>query len=235
MARRLLTTWGITCLLVAGSYGAATNAVAAGGGGCQLTGTATFAPNGPGTADSFGYSFTGHLANCQSNQAGAPASGDIAAGQVVTESVPLTITNPDGTTTTQQGTARYQEPMATGTGSIPGASCAAGATSGTAVTTWSDGGVDVIDYTTQSAAAGVALQGTVVPSVTLALVPGSESIAGAAAPASYVLRTTSTVFAVGDGAVGVLAFEVTDPTQCNTATGVTAAGIDGFVGVGTEN
>ena len=234
MSRRALTTWGITALLVGGGLGGAMSASGAPGGGeCKLSGAATFAPNGPGTSNTFGYSFLGSLGNCQSNVSGAPSSGNIAAGQVVTESVPLTVTNPDGTTSTQQGTARYQEPQPTGSGSVPGASCAAGSTSGTAVTTWADGTVDVIDYTTQSAAAAVVLQGNVVQSVTLHLVPGSESVAGSTAPATYTLSTTSTVFPVGDGVVGVLAFEVTTPADCTTSAGVPQAGIDGVVGVGS--
>ena len=235
MSRRSMAAWGITAVLATGGVGSAVSATAApGGGGCELSGSADFAPNGPGTASTFGYSFGGNLTNCESNVS-APASGSIGAGKVVTESVPLTVTNPDGTTTTQPGTANYQEPKPTGTGSIPSASCAAGATAGTAVTSWADGTIDVIDYTTQSAAAGVVLQGTVVPSVTLQLVPGSASIPGAAAPATFVIHTTSTALPAGDGAVGALAFEVSDPTQCTTATGVTTAGIDGFVGVGATS
>ena len=174
------------------TLGGGSVSAAPGGGGCQLDGSAAFTPNGPGTADTFGYGFSGALSGCGSTVAAAPTSGSIGAGQVVTESVPLTVTNPDGTTTTSQGTARYQEPLATGTNNVPGASCASGQTSGTAVTTWNDGTVDVINYTTQSAGAAVQLQGTVVPSVTLQLVPGSQSISGAAAPSTYTFSTTST-------------------------------------------
>jgi len=219
--------------LAAAGLGGAAHA-APGGGGCQLDGSATFTPNGPGTADTFGYGFSGTLSNCQSSVS-SPAAGTIGAGQVVSESVPLTVTNPDGTTTTTQGTARYQEPLATGTGSIPGASCVAGATSGTAVTSWSDGTTDVISYTTQSVAAGVQLQGTVVPSVTLQLVPGSQSIAGSSAPSAYTVSTSNTAIPAGDGAVGLLTFQVADPTQCTTATGVTTAGISGLVGIGSTS
>ena len=239
MTTRLLNThraWAIAlgALLAAASLDASAGA-ATGGGGCQLDGTATFAPNGPGTADTFGYSFSGSLSGCQSSVAGAPASGTIGAGQVVTESVPLTVTNPDGTTTTTQGTARYQEPAATGTGNVPGASCVSGTTSGTSVTSWSDGTTDVISYTTQSVAAAVQLQGTVVPSVTLALVPGSQSIAGSSAPSTFTISTTSTAFPVGNGAQGLLTFQVADPSQCSTASGVTAATISGIVGVGSTS
>src|SRR5436190_9418008 len=235
MKKRWIATWGAMGVLLGGA-GIVTDAMAApGGGGCQLAGTAAFSPNGPGTASTFSYGFTGALSGCQSNVSGAPTTGSIGAGQVVTESVPLTITNPDGTTTTQQGTARYQQPLATGTGSVPGNSCAAGSTSGTAVTTWADGTTDVISYTTQSAGASVQLQGTVVPSVTLSLVPGSASIAGAAAPPTFTVSTTSPTFPVGDGAQGALTFQVADPTQCSTATGVANAEINGVVGVGSTS
>ena len=217
------------------ALGGGSVSAAPGGGGCQLDGSAAFTPNGPGTADTFGYGFSGALSGCGSTVAGAPTSGSIGAGQVVTESVPLTVTNPDGTTTTSQGTARYQEPLATGTSNVPGASCASGQTSGTAVTTWNDGTVDVINYTTQSAGAAVQLQGTVVPSVTLQLVPGSQSISGAAAPSTYTFSTTSTAIPVGNGAQGALTFQVADPTQCTTATGVSDAAISGFVGIGSTS
>jgi len=239
MTTRLWKTRGISALvlgaLVAATGIGASAGAATGGGGCQLDGTAAFAPNGPGTADTFGYSFSGALSGCQSSVAGAPTSGTIGAGQTVTESVPLTVTNPDGTTTTTTGTASYREPAATGTSNVPGASCVSGSTSGTAVTSWSDGTTDVISYTTQSAAAGVSLQGTVVPSVSLQLVPGSQSIAGSSAPSTYTLSTTSSVFPVGNGAQGLLTFQVADPTQCTTASGVTDAAISGIVGVGSTS
>ena len=239
MSTRLLNrrgAWGLAlaALAAATSIGASAGA-ATGGGGCQLAGTANFAPNGPGTADTFGYSFSGTLSGCQSSVSGAPTSGTIGAGQVLTESVPLTVTNPDGTTTTTTGTAGYREPASTGTSNVPGASCASGQTSGTAITAWNDGSTDVISYTTQSAGAGVQLQGTVVPSVSLQLVPGSQSIAGSSAPSSYTLATTSTVFPVGNGAQGVLTFQVADPTQCTTASGVSDAAISGIVGVGSTS
>src|SRR2546423_9287787 len=91
---------GAAGILVGGVVVAGQAMAATGGGGCQLDGTAAFSPNGPGTASSFSYGFTGSPTNCQSNVSGAPASGTISTGQQVTESVPLTVTNPDGTTTT---------------------------------------------------------------------------------------------------------------------------------------
>src|SRR5436305_14800233 len=97
-------------LVLAVAVGFAPAAAAPGGGGCRLPGSAAFTPNGPGTADTCGYGVSGALSGCGSTVSGSPASGAIGAGQVVTESVPLVLTDPDGTTTTGQGTARYQEP-----------------------------------------------------------------------------------------------------------------------------
>jgi len=179
------------------------------GGGCALQGTAKFAPNGPGTSSSFGYSFSGALSNCESNVS-APATGSISAGNIETIA---------GQT--------YQEPAASGTGQVPGNSCAAGTTSGTAIVTWAGGTHTVISYTTQSAGAGVALSGVVIPSVVLQ--PTSPT------GTPVTVSTDSPWFPVGDTANGVLAFEVTSPTQCNTAAGVTTAGIAGAVGVGATS
>lgn len=226
--RRWIVIGAVTSVLAVGAAAGVMSSQAASGGACQLSGSADFSPNGPGTADTFGYSFTGTLSNCESNS-NSPASGTIAEGQVVTETV--TLTNPDGTTTT--GTAAYQEPVASGTGAVPGNSCAAGDTSGTSVVTWADNTTTVIDYTTQSAAAGVELTGSVVPGVTATLVPGSESVQGSTAPGTFTIPTTNTTLPVGDTANGLLTFEVTSPTDCTTATGVTSAGIDGVVGVGS--
>lgn len=209
--------------------GGATSSAAPGGGGCQVAGTATFSPNGPGTTSSFNYSLAGALSTCQSNVAGAPASGTIGVGQVLTE--PVTITTPTGPVA---GTAQYQEPLASGNGNIPVNSCAAGATSGTAVVQWPDSTTTVASYTTQSAGAAVNLQGSVIGSVNLTLVPGSASPAGTA-PATFVLSSTNTSFPAGDGAQGALTFTTSSPTQCNTAAGLTSADIKGFVGLGSTS
>lgn len=218
MKRLSLATLGTTALVL-GSIAAASGASAAPGGGeCQLHGTATFTPNGPGTAATFGYGFSGALSNCQSSIANAPTSGNISAGQTFT------------TTLTDGSKATYAEPAASGTGSVPGNSCAAGSTSGTSIVTWADGSTTVISYTTDSAAAAVHLTGTVIKSVTLKLASGNSS-----APATLTVSSTSAAFPVGDGAQGALAFEVTTPTACNTAAGVSSAGIDGVVGVGATS
>jgi hypothetical protein len=226
--RRILIGFAAAVAATGAGLGAGPALAATGDGGvCTLHGAANFTPNGPGAASTFGYSFAGDLANCQSN-AGAPASGTIGAGQVVTETV--TLTTATGTTT---GTAKYQEPLASGTGAVPGNSCAVGDTSGTSVVTWADKTATVISYTTQSAGAGVKLTGTVIPSLTAKLVAGTESVSGATAPATAVISSTNKALPVGDSAGGLLAFEVADPTQCTTANGVTTAGIDGAVAVGS--
>jgi hypothetical protein len=103
-------------------------------------------------------------------------------------------------------------PRPTGNGS-----CDSSTTSGIAVTQWSDGTTTVIQYTTNGAAAVVALQGDVIASVT-----------------SSTGTTYTTTRYAGDGALAALAFEPPDPTACGGA-GVTSAGIDGFVGIGNSS
>jgi hypothetical protein len=71
--------------------------------------------------------------------------------------------------------------------------------------------------------------------VTLQLVPGSQSIAGSSAPSTYTISTTSATFPVGNGAQGLLTFQVADPSQCTTASGVSTAAISGIVGVGSTS
>jgi hypothetical protein len=97
----------------------------------------------------------------------------------------------------------------TGTGS-----CASNSTNGVAVVTWADKTVTVVSYSTQSLTAGVALQGTVIPSTK----------AG-----KKVIKTTRYL---GSNAVGALAFEASPP-EC-AGSGVTNAGIAGFVGIGKQ-
>jgi hypothetical protein len=97
----------------------------------------------------------------------------------------------------------------TGTGT-----CATNTSAGTALVTWSDKGLSVVSYTTQSATAGVVLQGTVVPS------------------AKVGKRTYTTTKFAGYGAAGLLTFQA-DPTQC-AGDGVTAAPIAGAVGLGKQ-
>jgi hypothetical protein len=74
---RLLGLAVASALMILGSLPG--SAAAADGGGCQLSGTANFSPGLTTTAQSFSYSFTGSLTNCQS-ASGGPASGTVFAG-----------------------------------------------------------------------------------------------------------------------------------------------------------
>jgi len=202
---RLSLVAGAAAAIIGGAMSAVPSSAAPGGGECELSGTANFHP-GPAAdpAGKFAYDFAGTLTNCGDSTSGPTGfggtTGTISAGQVITI-----------------GGVKYQEPPATGTGS-----CATGDTAGTAIVQWSDKTTTVINYTTTSVLAGVALQGDA-GSVTLKAVD----------PTLPDLTVTSTKYA-GAGAAGLLAFEVTDPTQC-TAGGVTSAGIDGVTGLGTTS
>lgn len=198
---RLSLVAGAASAVIGGAFVAGPSFAAPGGGECQLDGVANFHP-GPGTNPTgpFAYDFGGDLSGCNSSEAGAPAGGHITAGQVISIA----------------GTS-YKESTPTGSGS-----CAEGTTKGTSIVQWADGTISVIDYTTTSAAAGVALQGTVVPSATVTNLSTNT-------PA-----TINTTRYLADGAAGVLAFEVSDPTQCNTANGVVTAGIQGVTGIGHQ-
>jgi hypothetical protein len=105
----------------------------------------------------------------------------------------------------------------TGTGD-----CASGDTQGTSVVQWADGTYSFISYTTKSAAAGVVLQGTVLASVQAVRADGTGT------------DTLASTKYAGNGADGLLAFEVANPTDCQSATGVTSAGIDGWTGIGSQ-
>jgi hypothetical protein len=123
----------------------APSASAASGGGCQLKGTASFGSGLNTTAKPFDYSFNGVLSNCQSSEAGSPASGTVSAGEVYTD----------------PGSGKqYQLPKAQGEGS-----CASSTTGGTAVAFWADGTRTVVTYDTTGATAAVYLRGTVAHSV----------------------------------------------------------------------
>jgi hypothetical protein len=176
----------------------AVSAGAAAGGGCQLAGTASFNPGLSNTAGNFNYSFGGNLTNCHASDPNAPATGTVSAGQVVT------------------GAAgeQFQEPVPSGNGT-----CANGTTSGTSIISWADGTATVIAYTTTSAGAAVDLTGQVVPSVTLAAINP--------APGQPTSETISSTRFSAFSAFAPLAFQA-DPTQCNTAAGVSSAGISGL-------
>jgi hypothetical protein len=192
-------------------------AAAPGGGACQLDGTAAFTPNGPGTTQTFGYSVNGQLSGCQSNVAGAPASGTLAVGQQVTIQTP-------------SGPAIYAEPLATGSGAVPVNSCPGGATQGTGIATWPDGTKTVVGYTTNSVGPAVNLQGTVVASVTVTLVSGPVG-----SPPTQTIATNNPSFPVGDGVQGAVAFTTNDPTPCTTASGLSNVSIQGTIGIGSTS
>jgi len=198
---------------VAAAVAFAGPAGAASGGGCQLQGNASFSPGLGATSKSFTYSFAGDLTGCQSTVTGAPTSGKVEAGKTVTR----TYTDP---ATGASHTVTYQEPVATGSGG-----CSNSTTNGTGIVTWSDGTVSVLGYSTTGAAAAVNLSGSVVPSVTLTALD--------AQPGDPTTITISTTRYAGYSSQGALAFQPPDPTACNTPAGVTAAGISGFVGLGS--
>jgi len=188
---------------------------AASGGGCQLAGNANFSPGLGATSKAFTYSFAGNLTGCNSTIAGAPTTGTVEAGKTVA------VTYPDADGLGGTHTVTYQEPIGTGTGG-----CSNSTTAGVAIVRWTGGGTTVIKYTTSGAAAAVALTGSVVSSVTANAVSGAQ----AGDPASITITTDRYA---GYNSAGPLAFQPPDPTACNTAAGVTAAGISGFVGLGS--
>jgi len=174
-------------------------------GGCQLAGSASFAPGLGSTAQNFQYSFNGSLSGCNSSEAGAPASGTVSAGEAVTING-----------------QQFQEPIPTGNGG-----CASSTTAGTAIATWADGTQTVISYSTTGAAAAVQLQGSVAPGVTLQAINPQ--------PGQPTSTTVTTTRYAGDSAQGLLTFQPPDPTACNTPTGVTTAAISGLVGLGSTS
>ena len=103
-------------------------------------------------------------------------------------------------------------PVPTGNGS-----CGSSTTSGTAVVQWADGTTTVVQYSTSGVAAAVNLQGTVIGSVT-----------------SSTGTTYTTTRYAGDSAQGALTFQPPDPTACAGA-GVTTAGIDGIISLGSSS
>jgi hypothetical protein len=217
----LVGAGGLVSLLVGGPSAAV---AAPGGGGCQLAGSANLSPGLSNTAQNFTYSFSGALSGCQSNIAGAPASGNVEAGKTVT--VPYNWTYTDSLGVVHSGTANatYQEPIPAGNGS-----CASSTTAGTALATWADGTATAVGYTTTGALALVHLTGTVGTGITDTLV--SYTGPTQAPPAST--HTVSTTRFAADSALGELTFQPPDPTACGAA-GVTTAAISGFIGIGSQ-
>jgi hypothetical protein len=205
MVRRLVVA-ACACALVALAIAPGTSVAAQSAGGCQLQGTASFSPGLSTTDQPFSYSFGGTLTGCQSSEAGAPTSGTVEAGKIITD--PAT-------------GEQFQEPVPTGKGS-----CGSSTTGGTAIVNWADGTKTVVSYTTTGALAAVHLSGTVIPSVTAnAINP---------APGQPTSTTISTTRYAGQSALGELVFQPPDPTACAGA-GVGAAGISGFIGLGSAS
>jgi hypothetical protein len=189
-------------LVIVCAFVVASPASAQSGGGCELNGAANFSPGLSSTAQPFKYDFAGDLSSCQTSESGAPASGTVESGKVLTDAA------------TGQ---RFQEPAATGDGG-----CSSSTTSGVAIITWADATQSVLEYTTSGAGAAVQLSGTVVPSVTL---PAINPL-----PGQPTSRTVTTTRYAAASALGVLTFQPPDPTACFGA-GVTTAGIGGAVGL----
>ena len=114
--------------------------------------------------------------------------------------------------------SRYQMPRSQGNGS-----CASSTTSGTAVAFWADGTRTIVSYDTTGATAAVQLEGSVVDSIVLTPVN----------PLDPPLTLTTTRYN-GYTAFGGLVFEAS-PQECASDAGVSAAGIEGTIGLGTSN
>jgi hypothetical protein len=176
-----------------------------------VQGAARFSPGLNSSSQAFSYELTGNLEGCQSSQPGAPASGTLSVGEVISEQVTNSVT---GAT----DTVAYQEPIPTGSGG-----CAGSTTQGQALETWADGTETVISYSTIGALTAVHLSGGVAPSMTLSAVNPALGD-----PATFTIGTTRYA---GESAEGLLAFQSPDPTACTTPAGATTAAISGFIGL----
>jgi hypothetical protein len=214
----LAATSAALAIAPAGIAGAAGPA----GGACQLVGVANLSPGLSSTSHNFTYNFTGNLSGCQSNVAGAPATGTVSAGVTLPETVTLTNTS---TGATQQGTVSYQEPIPTGSGT-----CGNSTTAGQSLATWADNTKTVVSYTTTGALSAVSLSGNVAASMTLSLVASSVP-SGFSAPATFTINTTR--FTTADTSSGALTFTPTTQAQDCVTTPVSSANINGAIGIGS--
>src|SRR5438046_944222 len=103
---------------------------------------------------------------------------------------------------------------------------------GESLRTWGDGLHTVVSYNTTGALAAVQLQGTVVASMTLALVASSVP-ASCTAPASFTIASDEPTFAVGQQSLAALTFSPTTQDQNCVTLGVSSANINGTVGIGS--
>ena len=206
MRKLMIVSLGCLALTV---FAIVPSAFASSAGGCQLQGTANFAPGLSSSTQPFSYNFGGSLSGCQSSEAGVPTSGTVEAGKTVAEQVKNSKTGATDTVT-------YQEPVPSGSGG-----CGSSTTSGAALITWADGTHTVVSYSTTGALAAVNLSGSVAPSLTLTAVNAPEGD-----PTTFTIATNR--FA-GDSASGLLLFQPPEPTACNTSTGATTAAISGAV------
>ena len=180
---------------------------------CQLNGSADFSPGLNSTSKMFTYTLTGTVSGCESDPAGAPESGTIEAGQVVTEEVRNSITH-------ATDTVSYQWPLPYGEGT-----CASLTTRGYALVTWVDGTHTIEVYETKGSLSS-AFEGGVWASVTMSAInaqPGD--------PETYTIKTNR--FADFETIEGSLVFQPSEPAACTTSTGVTTATISGAQSINT--
>jgi hypothetical protein len=172
-----------------------------------MQGEARFSPGLNSSSQEFNYELTGNLEGCQ---AGAPTSGTLSVGAVISEQVTNAVT---GAT----DTVEYQQPIPTGSGG-----CGGIATEGQALETWADGTQTVVSYSTTGALAGAPVSGSVASSMTLSAVNPALGD-----PATFTIETTRYA---GESIVGLLAFQSPDPSLCTTPKGAATTTFGGFIG-----
>lgn len=197
-----LHTKFLTAAALVAALGAMTPAGAQSGGGCRLTGVATFKPGLliANVDTAYTYTLTATLSMCAGSP-GSPASGSVSLGTVWTD--PAT-----GYT--------WQEPIGTARGG-----CGSTTTDAISIARWPDGTVTVIHLQTASALNAVAVTGTVQQSVVLSAVdqqPGQ--------PATLTVGTTRFAGGVQTGAL--VATPADNGVSCGGA-GLSEVPLDGAV------